>query len=143
MTGGFLKFSVILSWGVIGILTTSISANAQESASILGFWKQRIDSVYIEVTEIDGVINAEIVRNDWAPGLVGKIVFQELTSGKKNKWTGQAYIIGSDKMGVVSVSLKGNEELTTKVKPGRTKKIKWLRTDAIEKRYQANFIMLA
>lgn len=135
MVGNWLKYTLLLSLGAMTAVSTSMPVNAQESDSLLGFWKQEKQSVYIQITEVDGVINAEMIRNDWSPGLVSKNVFQNLTPGKKNKWQGDAIIVGSDEMGTVNVSLKRGQELTTKVKPGRTKKIKWSRSEPMEKRY--------
>lgn len=128
LTVGIVSLSLIVS----GIFSTVI---AQEEASpLLGFWRQKGDSVYIHVTETEGIINAEIVRNDWSPGLVGEMVFQELTAGKKNRWEGKAFILGSDKLGKVKVTLKKNEVLETSVRPGPRKKFQWVRSEPVEKR---------
>jgi hypothetical protein len=135
MVGNWLKYTLLLLLGMIAVLSTSVPVKAQESDSLIGFWKQKGASVYIQISETDGVINAEMIRNDWAPGLVSQNIFQNLTPGKKNRWTGDALLVGSDEMGTVSVSMKDGQELTTKVKPGRTKKIKWSRSEAMEKRY--------
>jgi hypothetical protein len=135
MVGNLLKYSLLLVLGMVATLSVSLPINAQESDSLLGYWKEKGASVYIHISETDGVINAEMIRNDWAPGLVSEKVFQGLIPGKKNKWTGAALIIGSDEMGVVTVSMKGGKELSTKVKPGRSKRIKWVRSEPMEKRY--------
>lgn len=131
---GYRQKSSLIFFGILlTSLTVSSPAVAQESASILGFWKQSKDSIYIHIIQEEGKIYAEMVRNDWSPGLVGKQVFQNLIKGKKNKWTGDAYIAGKDKLSSVSISIDANDELTTKVK--RKKKFQWVRTEAIEKRY--------
>lgn len=133
MVGCWQKSSLVFLGVLIANLGASTMVIAQESDSILGFWKQKTDSVYINIKQEDGKIHAEMIRNDWSPGLVGIQIFQNLTTNKKNKWTGSAYVIGETELDDVSVSFKGGNEFSSKVK--RQKKIKWVRTDPIEKRY--------
>lgn len=132
MMVGKLLIRVFLA---VCVFTISTIAVAQQESPLLGYWKQKGDSVYIHITKEDGVINAEMIRNDWNPGMVGKMVFQELTAAKKNKWEGSAVVSGSSKLGVVKISLKQGEELSTRVRPGPSKKVKWGRTGPLEKRY--------
>lgn len=132
MMVGKLLIKLLLAACVFSVSTLTV---AQEVSPILGYWKQNGSSVYIHVTEENGVINAEMIRNDWNPGMVGQVVFQELTASKKNKWEGNALLTNSSELGVVQISLRRGEELTTRVKPGTSKRIKWDRTDPVEKRY--------
>lgn len=128
-----LKKNCIVSCVLLLFLTAVLPATAQDSDPLLGQWRQKKDSVYINITQSNGVISAQMVRNDWSPGLIGKVVFNEIMPAKKNKYIGQAYLVGSDDDGVVNISLKGSNKMTTRVKPGSNKKISWIRIDPDKK----------
>lgn len=129
------KWSLIsMLW--LGLIGGDNVAMAQDSAdSLAGFWRQKGASIYIEIIDKDGALEAEMVRNDWEPGLVGKFVFKNVVWIKKNKWKGDGYYPKSSKVGTMSLTLGRTGDLSSVLKPGRGNKHKWIRTDPIEKRY--------
>lgn len=61
------------------MLVVGTTVYAQNTGtSIVGFWQQNNESVYIHINEVDGVLSAEMVRNDWNPVMVGKIIRRNL-----------------------------------------------------------------
>jgi len=62
---------------VLGLASGLNVALAQQGDDPLnGYWKQVGESVYIVITLSEGGYEAEVMRNDWAPGLVGTKIFE-------------------------------------------------------------------
>jgi hypothetical protein len=121
---------------VLGLACGLNVALAQQGDDPLnGYWKQVGESIYIEITLSENGYEAEVMRNDWAPGLVGTKIFENVlsVSKKKLRWAGDAIIVGSDESGKATLNLDRSGELKTRFKPGG--RAKWVRTDPIEKRY--------
>lgn len=134
MTGKWIKPYFVMLSLIIGMAGMNASI-AQESAdSLTGYWKQKSDSVYIQVVMSDGAYEAEMVRNDWAPGLVGSKYFYNVVAveDKKNRWAGESKIEGSSRSGKATLRLRRSGELTSKHKPGG--KAVWVRSEPVEKR---------
>ncbi|MBL4672849.1 MAG: hypothetical protein JKX81_11375 [Arenicella sp.] len=121
---------------VLGLASGLNVALAQQGDDPLnGYWKQVGESVYIVITLSEGGYEAEVMRNDWAPGLVGTKIFENVlsVSNKKPRWAGDTFTVGSNESGKATLSLDRSGELRTRLKPGG--RAKWKRTDPIEKRY--------
>ena len=111
-------------------------ALAQESGDLLsGYWKQEADSVYIKVVNSNGVYEAEMIRNDWAPALVGTMYLQNVVpvEGRDNRWIGESSIKDSDDVARATLRVNRSGVLSTRLRPGG--RARWLRTDPIEKRF--------
>ena len=109
---------------------------AQESGDLLsGYWKQEADSVYIKVVNSNGVYEAEMIRNDWAPALVGTMYFENAVAveGRNNRWVGVSSIKGSDDPARATLRVNRSGVLSTRLRPGG--RARWLRSEPIEKRY--------
>ena len=119
---------------VLCILAFSAGVQAQDTDDKLsGYWKHEKESIYIKVVNNDGIYEAEMVRNDWSPHLVGTRTFQNAVQSKSNRWTGEAEILDSDEMAKVSLRLSGNRQLTIRLRPGG--RTVWERSEPIQKRY--------
>lgn len=119
--------------GLIAGLGTAVAQDEVSADPLAGYWKQKNDlSFNILIVNSDGVYDAEIIRSDWSPGLIGTKLFRDVVSTKKNRWAGEADIIGSSRIAKVSLRIKRSGELTTKVRPGDS--IIWLRSEPVEKR---------
>jgi len=110
-------------------------AVAQEEESIEGYWKQQGESFYIKIDNADGRMNAEVVRNDWSPGLVGTTYFSNVVAvqGKKGRWVGEAPNPNSARAGKATLRVNRSGELSVRLRPGG--RSKWKRSEAVEKRY--------
>ncbi len=128
------KFIAILLSMVL-LLVPSAFAVAQQGESIEGYWKQQGESFYIKIVNADGRMNAEIVRNDWAPGLVGTTLFSNAVAvdGKKGRWAGEAPNPKSSRAGKATLRMYRSGELSVRLKPGG--RSMWKRSEAVEKRY--------
>ena len=117
------------------LLVPSAYAVAQQDESIVGYWKQQGESFYIKIDNADGRMNAEIVRNDWSPGLVGTILFSNVVAvdGKKGRWTGEAPNPNSSRTGKATLRMNRDGELSIRLRPGG--RSIWKRSEAVEKRY--------
>jgi len=119
---------------ILGLMGGLEAAIAQESDDRLGgYWKKKGASVYIKVVNNEGVYEAEIVRNDWFPGLVGTRFFHNVVPGKKNRWVGEVDIPDSEKTGKATLRIKASGELASRLRPGGS--AIWLRSEPVEKRY--------
>ena len=121
---------------VVSLLSSLNTVFAQQSADMLsGYWKHKQESIYIQVVNLDGRYEAEIVRNDWVPGLVGTKFFHNVVEveNKKNRWAGESAIQGSNNSGRATLNINRAGELRSKRKPGG--RITWVRSDPVEKRY--------
>ncbi len=110
-------------------------AVAQQEESIEGYWKQQGESVYIKVDNKDGRMNAEVVRSDWAPGLVGTILFSDVVAveGRKDRWAGETPNPNSSRAGKATLRVYRSGALSIRLKPGG--RSMWTRSEAVEKRY--------
>lgn len=117
------------------LLVPSAFAVAQQGDSIEGYWKQQGESFYIKIENADGRMNAEIVRNDWSPGLVGTTFFSNVVAvqGKKGRWTGETPNPNSSRAGKATLKMSSNGDLSVRLKPGG--RSMWKRSEAVEKRY--------
>jgi len=120
-------------FGALGGLNAAAQENESADA-ISGYWKQEGASVYILVVNSDGVYEAEMIRNDWSPGLVGGKFFQNVVpSGKKgNRWVGDSLVVGSDRAGKMTLRLRNSGKLSTRSRPGG--RAVWQRSEPVEKR---------
>ena len=99
-----------------------------------GYWKQKGKSVYIKVVNLDGVYHAEVVRDDWSPGLVGSMYFSNVeTTGKPGRWAGEAPVVGTDRIAKATLKLTRDDELSVRIRRGT--KLLWVRSEPVEKRY--------
>ena len=107
---------------VVGLFTALGAAIAQDEVSddpLAGYWRKKDDlSFFILVANVDGVYEAEVISSDWSPGLVGTKFFRDVVNVKKNRWAGEADIIGSDRVAKVSIKISRSGELTTRLRPG-------------------------
>ncbi len=76
-----------------------------------------------------------MIRNDWAPGLVGTTYFQNVVQveDRNNRWAGDLPSSGSDKAGKVTLRMNRSGELNARLRPGG--RSTWLRSEPVEKRY--------
>jgi hypothetical protein len=121
---------------VIGLASSFNIALAQQGDDpLIGYWKQVGESVYIEITLSESGYEAQVMRNDWTPALVGTKIFENAVSvsNKKPRWAGEAFTVGSNEPGKANLNLDRSGQLKTKLKPGG--RATWKRTDPIEKRY--------
>ncbi len=122
---------------VIGLVATLGTAIAQDEVStdpLAGYWRKKDDlSFYILIANVDGVYEAEIIRSDWSPGLVGTKFFRDVVSVKKNRWTGEADIFGSDRTAKVSIKISRSGELNTRFRPGES--VVWVASETDRKSY--------
>jgi len=120
---------------MILLLAPSAYAVAQQDESIEGYWKQKGESFYIKIDNADGRMNAEIVRNDWSPGLVGTTFFSNIVAvdGKKGRWAGEAPNPNSSRAGKATLRMSRDGELSVRLRPGG--RSIWKRSEAVEKRY--------
>jgi len=119
--------------GLVVLFNVGLPAYAQDN-SLVGYWKQQGKSVYIKVTSSDEVYQAEVIRDDWSPGLVGSTYFNNVTnSGKQGRWSGDAPIFGSDRVLKATLKITRDDELSVKIRRGS--KLLWVRSEAIEKKY--------
>lgn len=121
---------------VVAIVSGLSVATAQQSDNPLhGYWKQVGASVYIEVTSSEGGYQAEVIRNDWAPALVGTQLFKNVVSisNKKPRWAGDTIVNGSKVAGEATLRIGRSGELSTWLKPGG--RAKWTRSEPIKKAY--------
>jgi len=117
-------------------LTGGLNAVAQDgSYSLSGYWKQERASVYIHVVDVDGIYEAEMIRNDWSPGLVGTKIFQNVVVSEKrtNRWSGESVDAASGRIGKASLRINRDGKLRSRLRPGGN--AVWVRSGAIEKRY--------
>jgi len=129
-------FSLCLVFVTLAV-TPSLIVAQDDGKSIVGYWKQLKHSVYIRVTEEQGVLVAEIVRNDWRPALVGKIIWSDLSSEDNKTWTGNGLelLYGNENAtdGEVPITVKlqrrGTVLITRRV--DAKKRVLWKRTDPI------------
>lgn len=107
----------------------------QNKDSISGYWKQEGASVYIHVVETGSSYQAEIVRNDWAPALVGTLYFRNAVpdSKRKKRWIGESLSPNSDQVVKANLRLSPSGILKARFKPGG--RTSWQKTQPIEKRY--------
>ena len=120
--------------GCMDIALAQSSELTEGTDPLIGYWKQEQKSVYIHVVNVDGSYQAEMVRNDWAPGLVGTMFFQNVVEVKSNRWAGDGHIEGSDRLAKASLKMnRAGTKLTTRHKPGGSKN--WERSEPVEKRY--------
>ena len=121
---------------VFSLVGASSSVIAQQNTDQLsGYWRQKEASVYIQVVNSGGSYEAEIVRNDWEPGLVGTKLFHNVVAerDKKNSWAGNTPISGSSQLGTTTLKMNRSGELRSRHKPGG--RATWVRSEPIEKRY--------
>jgi len=121
---------------VIGLASSLNVVLAQQGDDpLIGYWKQVGESVYIEITLSESGYQAEVMRNDWTPALVGTKLFENVVSvsNKKPRWAGEVFTVGSDESGKANLSLDRSGQLKTKLRPGG--RATWERTDPVEKRY--------
>jgi len=126
--------SIFLSL-VLFLFQSSLVAAQQDGDSLTGYWKQKGESFYIKVDESEGGMNAEVVRNDWSPGLVGTSFFSKVVpvDGKKDRWVGEAPNPKSSKSGKATMRINREGYLSVRLRPGG--RSMWVRSEAIEKRY--------
>jgi len=123
--------AIVLCAAVLAL--SAMPAHTQDQ-SLDGYWKQKGKSVYIKVDVSEGVYQAEIVRDDWSPGLVGSLYFNNVVStGKPERWAGEAPIVGSDRTAKATLRITRDGELSVKIRRGS--KLLWARSEAVEKRY--------
>ncbi|MFT6408448.1 MAG: hypothetical protein ACJAQ6_001867 [Arenicella sp.] len=93
------------------------------------------ESIYIQIVSSDTIYEAEIISNDWAPGLVGRKLFENVVrvSNKKLRWVGGVSRAESRRIGKATLKIARSGILSTNLRPGGS--AKWTRTDPIEKRY--------
>jgi len=134
----YTGFFVVL-FAILG--STQVSAQKVE-ASIVGFWQQQNDSVYIEITESDGVLLAEMIRNDWNPALVGKTIWTDLKTEDNKKWVGvvinnkpNSTSDSNSKASKITLRLRRGTQLSSLQKPGKHPRIKWVRSEKVKKGY--------
>lgn len=121
---------------VICLASSFNAALAQQGDDpLIGYWKQVGESVYIEITLSGNGYEAQVMRNDWTPALVGTKIFGSVVSvsNKKPRWAGEAFTLGSNEPGKANLSLDRSGQLRTRLKPGG--RATWKRTDPVEKRY--------
>ena len=121
---------------LIGLLVVfSLGSHGYAQDDLLsGYWKQDGKSVYIKVINLDGVYHAEVIRDDWSPGLVGSTYFNNVTnSGKQGRWSGDAPVFGEDRVLKATLKITRDDELSVKIRRGS--KLLWLRSEEVEKRY--------
>ena len=120
----------------IGLIVSLSSAVAQEVVTadpLAGYWKQKNDlSFTILVVNSEGLYDAEILRSDWSPGLIGTKFFRDVKNTKKNRWEGEADRIGSEKTARVTIKVNRAGELSTRLRPGGS--TIWVRSEPVEKR---------
>lgn len=127
--------AIAIVFSMVLLAVPSAYAVAQQTESIEGYWKQQGESFYIRIDSEDGRMNAEVVRNDWAPGLVGTTFFSNVVAvqGKKGRWTGEAPNPNSSRAGKATLKMNRSGELSVRLKPGG--RSMWKRSEAVEKRF--------
>ncbi|MFQ3246719.1 MAG: hypothetical protein ACI9SP_003373 [Arenicella sp.] len=93
---------------VLGLASGLGVALAQQGDDPLnGYWKQVGESIYIEITLSESGYQAEVMRNDWSPVLVGTKIFENVlsVSKKRARWAGDAFSEGSDAPGSATLSI--------------------------------------
>lgn len=133
---------MVTKWLSLCLIVVALSSGlnvalAQQSDDPLnGYWKQVGESVYIQITRSDDGYQAEVIRNDWAPGLVGSKLFKNVVSvsNKKPRWAGDTIINGSEISGEATVRINRSGELSTRLKPGG--RATWERSQPVKKAYQ-------
>jgi len=124
--------SVLICLIGLGLLSVSGLALAQQDADRLsGYWKKIGESVYMKIVNTNGVYEAEMVRNDWSPELVGSSIFSDATQvgNRSNRWEGVA---GADPSGSAKMRITPSGELTIRLRPGG--RSKWEQSEHVEKR---------
>ncbi len=119
------------------VLASGLNAVAQDSSanSLNGYWKQEGASVYIRVVDNEGIFEAEVIRNDWSPGLVGTKLFQNVVVSEKrnDRWSGESVDAASGRVGKASLRINRDGKLRSRLRPGGS--AIWMRSEPIEKRY--------
>lgn len=120
---------------VLLLVPSTFASAQQQSESIQGYWKQKGESFYIKIDNADGEMSAEVIRNDWAPGLVGTTFFSNIlpVQGRKGRWAGEAPNPNSSRAGKATIRMTRDGEMSVRLRPGG--RSVWRRTDAVEKRY--------
>ena len=108
--------------------TITVAQDEEGSDPLAGSWRKKDDlSFFILIANTDGVYEAEIIRSDWSPGLIGTQFFRDVVNVKKNRWTGEADVFGSDRTAKVSIKISRSGELTTRLRPGGS--VVWVRSE--------------
>lgn len=124
------------------MLVVGTTVYAQNTGtSIVGFWQQNNESVYIHINEVDGVLSAEMVRNDWNPVMVGKIIWHNLETDDEKKWKGDVVVdkdgqaLSVEEIKTVAITRRGTDQFSSMEKPGKRKRIKWKRSEPVKKSF--------
>lgn len=117
------------------MIYTGLAVAQADGEELIGLWRQDLQSLIIEVTEqegSDGLLEATIIKEDWNPGLVGTIMFKDLSYDEKSKkWSGLGFTTIDEEMQPVDITIKRRGmQLLTRMKVGLRKKVKWKRVEA-------------
>lgn len=123
----------LIVFSLAGVSSTVLAQQSTDPLS--GYWRQKEASVYLLVVNSGGRYEAEMIRNDWSPGLVGTKYFHNVVAvrGKSNSWAGATPISGSSQLGTATLNINRSGELRSRRKPGG--RATWVRSEPIEKRY--------
>lgn len=131
MVNKWLRYCVALI-GLVAVSATSVAQVEDSADPLSGSWRKKEDlSFFILIANKDDVYEAEIIRSDWSPGLVGAQFFRDVVNVKKNRWTGQADLFQSDRIAKVSLKISRSGELTTRLRPGGS--VVWVRDETESK----------
>ena len=127
-------------WGCIivviaGAIYTGLAVAQTDGEDLKGLWRQDLQSLIIEVKEqesSDGLLEAIVIKEDWNPGLVGTIMFKDLSYDEKSKkWSGLGFTAIDAEMQPVDIKIKRRgTQLLTRMKVGPHKKVKWKRMES-------------
>lgn len=125
MVKKWLRYCFVLV-GLVVVSATSVAQVEDGTDPLAGSWRKKEDlSFFIRIVNKDGVYEAEIVRSDWSPGLIGTQFFRDVVNVKKNRWAGEADLLESNRKARVSIKISRSGELTTRLRPGGS--VVWVR----------------